>query len=1400
MSDQNNEKNPYAEANLLSRISFIFLNKFVSKVKDKPFTQDLHFPLLPRYDVSLTHKDFSDELKKGKNLGRTVIRTVGGKFLMVFNSVLYVALELAEIYILYSMTEYINYIVDNKLKIENLVMLGYFAAIIAIQVILSIIEIYITFFLFNECVYVKNNFIVHILKKALKVNLKSHHGDLRGNIVNLIQIDCQNFETQGWGIFFAFYCVLGAVFLLAISFYLLGVAFFAYLSCSLLFSIINIILYTKELSIEKSLLLLRDKRISFLTNLFTNIRFIKFNTYENLFVKLIYDFRKKEIRLLVKILVLLSFVYFFSWITTTTGLVALMWTYFLIHKNIPLKVYMSFQRISLTLDLTFRLFPLILQIFYRFKLVFFRVSTFLNISELGKPKQSEAKTIAVSNRKNSIYKKVGGSPEFVEQIIDCEYDNMKTDSLNENDIILSIREGNFFYKNEDIAAWNKAMIETNEQIEAGTIVEQPHEDTSLQNNFQLSNINIDIKKGELIFVIGTIGAGKSSLLNAIMGEMPYSENTRLNIRGTLNYCPQNSFLMTKSIKDNITFYDPLNADKLNKAINMAHLEEDIKEFDDGIEKILTENGANLSGGQRLRINLARSFYKNKDIYLLDDPFSALDIHVACHIIENALLGDLRDKTRIVVTHSIQYLKYADRIMYMKEGHIEFFGSFSSFQTTKQFTDLVDSLQTINVKEQKSANDLLNSHTTADDRIVKEPFKEEPKIEKNTETGKFIHKYFLEEDMNTGRQLNLTFKLLRKYYGGLFWIMVIILITFASNFGHYYAVRYLYGVIKERGDSGKPIWHELTNFTMYTLIPDSVFFLRYILITIFTIRTAKNLHNKMMIKAVHGDLLNFYDKIHTSRLINRFSNDMTMVETAMADPLLTTIMFFVILVMDVFIITRSISYWMLLFFFIYFVVINYYQKTYIRLNKEIYRLENITKTPIVNITKEIVDGRLIYKIFNCQNDVISELCLLLNENSKNIFLKRQLTSWFEMKTAMYNVLMIQVVTFAMFFIFIKDNMSPVDFLLFITYLFSLIGDARMFIDYLSMLETQIVSLERCDAFDAFPIEQKYLNYKTEEKVLKKQIEEPIENFIINKHVDNYTIKNLTMNAVNSYKFRDVVFKDGEIVFDSVYAKYPSKNDYVLKNISFKLEKGMKLGICGKTGSGKSSLVKLLVQYLTQESGSITVDGYDITQFDLKKLRSEFLFISQEVALFKGTIKENLKPEYISERNIKKRAKRTNDVVIDLEKNLLSDQDEHNELLFEQDVIDNLISFGFSEKKLAGQGLNFMIENGGANLSLGEQQLIILFRAFYTEKQIVILDEATASVDYQTEKALMDFFYAKLKYKTVISIAHRINSVLKCDQIILLKDGEIVENGTVSDLLANTSSQFAGMYHKINQNLQ
>ena len=223
------------------------------------------------------------------------------------------------------------------------------------------------------------------------------------------------------------------------------------------------------------------------------------------------------------------------------------------------------------------------------------------------------------------------------------------------------------------------------------------------------------------------------------------------------------------------------------------------------------------------------------------------------------------------------------------------------------------------------------------------------------------------------------------------------------------------------------------------------------------------------------------------------------------------------------------------------------------------------------------------------------------------------------------------------------------------------------------------------------------------------------------------------------------------------------------------------------------VTLLYFLLTNQNGDIIIDGFDITKLDLQILRSQFLLLSQEVALFDRTIKENIYVEEIGNRKVinqksTKKNNKSNDY-IEISQNLESDEE----------IIKHMIDFGFSKDKLEKDGLNFKIVNNGANLSQGEQQLVALMKALYTKKKIIILDEATSNIDYQSEKKIMDFFYDRIKNRTLITVAHRINTVLRCDRIIVLDQGQVVETGNTKDLLANQESMFYKLYQKMTENL-
>ena len=349
----------------------------------------------------------------------------------------------------------------------------------------------------------------------------------------------------------------------------------------------------------------------------------------------------------------------------------------------------------------------------------------------------------------------------------------------------------------------------------------------------------------------------------------------------------------------------------------------------------------------------------------------------------------------------------------------------------------------------------------------------------------------------------------------------------------------------------------------------------------------------------------------------------------------------IMTASIFIVCMNISFYLLFFFIAYIYVLLKVQGIYIVIKKDIHRCLNISKTPIVNLIGELIEGRQIFKVFNKQEQAVEELKDFIDENTKNAITSKSVENWFNSTLYLLNFLLPSLFSYGLAIFLLSGNyIKGKEAVLAIIYLVDVINEMKWFVQTISKIETQVVSLERCDAFNNIPKEKGYFNIKKHEKYLTEKISRPIDKFLPLKVFSTNLRRNekLPYEKINAFYFNKYIFNKGEIEFQNVYAKYPIGKDYVLKNISFKLKSGEKLGICGKTGSGKSTIIKVINHYLDIKKGSILIDGYDITQLDSKKLRSELLIISQEIALYEGTIRENLNPKYMKLRKNSKKKKK------------------------------------------------------------------------------------------------------------------------------------------------------------------
>ena len=1331
----------------------------------------MHTDLSPADDISTRESEFGLKFNKHSNLFLLMIDFFDMKFIFFLGMLVFVILEISQITIVYYFSNYLESVTTQN-PIDKRILSAFFGVILLNQYLVTILEIHCLFRVFNRMVTVKNNFILHIIKRIFKVNLASSDQTSKGNVVNLILVDCNHIEGEGIWVFFSIYGFLTLVTAFSIGFIMLGYSFLVYCGVCLIFAVIASLMYSLCVKLERQLLLVKDQRISVLSNIFQNIRYVKFQAMENFFIKVVYEIRKKELGYIRWVYFVFSVVIFFNWLTPAASIVALYWSYFLIYNVMTVQNFMASQQLHNSAQMVFQIVPGIMALVFKFIVMFGRMRKFFDIRE--NDQSFLVKEPAAENHKYTI------------EMNNC----------------------NFSFQNQDQQVFNKLCEEKSDtrinKEKTESEFQQTKNEPLPDSDFSLKINDLRIETGKLVFIIGRIGSGKSAIIQALLGDMAADENSQVCLRGNISYCPQQSFLMKKSIRENITFYREFNKDKLDNSIKMADLADDLVLFDDGFDKVLNEGGMNVSGGQRARINLARCFYEHSDIYLFDDPFSALDVHVACRIIENSVIRDLTNKTRIIVTHSVQYLKYADSIIYMDQGQVQFSGSFPEFQNTKQFEDLQKTItrQETPVLAKKHPSIKLESFINPPLRTSNLLLKQDPMELIITPPNDYFYKYFTEEDRYEGRQFKLFGYLLKKYFGGLKYIILLILLICASKLVMFYGTLYLLDFVKKYNEKPLPINPSMINYFYLMVLPNLLIFIRLLVEFIVCYSATKMLHEQMVTRSIHADLLNFFDKIETGRLINRFSKDVSAIDDDIAMHYSQFCVSAACLLVDVFIMGKTITVWIWLVVAIFFLILLQYQNDFVQVKKDVTRLEMITKTPIVNLISEIISGRQVIRAFNCENQVLSEMKSKINENNKNIIFKRALESWFNTQILNFSIFFVQLFAFGYFLIIVDSVENKTDLVLCVTYLFGMISTLIRASEHLSELESSFVSVERCDAFNKIEIEKNYLNYEQDNLNLKKSLKaNPLKSFIKIKQ-PNLELQKFSIQEINQFNFNGSVFTQGKIVFNNICAKYPISEKPALKNISFEILPGQKLGIVGKTGSGKTSIIKLLTRYLTQYQGQVLIDDYDISLFDIKQLRSEMLVISQEIALFEGTILENMNPEFI-ERKLNLDSP-NNETQIDkdpLKQNLLIEENPKSEskVLLEAEITQCLINFGFSKDKIAKYGLNLKIKLGGENLSPGEQQLIAIFRALFTNKKIIILDEATASIDYETEKAITQYFYKKIQNKTLISIAHRINTVMGCDKILVLDGGEIVEQGSPAELIEKTESRFSKMYKQMNTNI-
>ncbi|KAJ6314512.1 hypothetical protein OIU78_018068 [Salix suchowensis] len=839
----------------------------------------------------------------------------------------------------------------------------------------------------------------------------------------------------------------------------------------------------------------------------------------------------------------------------------------------------------------------------------------------------------------------------------------------------------------------------------------------------LKNINLKVLHGMRVAICGTVGSGKSSLLSCILGEVPQISGT-LKICGTKAYVAQSPWIQSGKIEENILFGKDMDREKYERVLEACSLKKDLEILSFGDQTVIGERGINLSGGQKQRIQIARALYQEADIYLFDDPFSAVDAHTGSHLFKEALLGLLNSKTVIYVTHQVEFLPAADLILVMKDGRITQAGKYDDILNSgSDFMELVGAhkaaLSAFDSKqvESASANESAGKENGSGDRISQNEGNKDSQNGKEDEVAGPKAQLIQEEEREKG---SVGFPIYWKYittaYGGALVPLILLaqILFQILQIGSNYWMAWATPVSKDM----KPAVSGYTLIMVYVCLAIGSSFCilaRATLLVTAGYKTATLLFNKMHL-CIFRAPMSFFDATPSGRIINRASTDQSAVETQIPYQV-AALAFSSIQLLGIIAVMSQVAWQVFIVFIPVIAACIWYQRYYIPSARELSRLVGVCKAPVIQHFAETISGAATIRSFDQQSRFQETNMEVTDAYSRPKFHVAAAMEWLCFRLDIFSS-----ITFAFSLVFLvsfQKRIDPAIAGLAVTYGLNLNTLQAWVIWNLCNCENKIISVERILQYMSIP----------SEPPLIIEASRPNRSWPLH----------------------------GEVEINNLQVRYAPHMPLVLRGLTCTFQGGMKTGIVGRTGSGKSTLIQTLFRIVEPAAGRIMIDGIDISSIGLHDLRSRLSIIPQDPTMFEGTVRSNLDPleEYTDEQ-----------IWEALDKCQLGDEVRKKETKLDSTVIEN-----------------------GENWSMGQRQLVCLGRVLLKQSKVLVLDEATASVDTSTDNLIQQTLRQHFSDCTVITIAHRITSVLDSDMVLLLSHGLIEEYDSPARLLENKASSFA-----------
>jgi ABC-type multidrug transport system fused ATPase/permease subunit len=811
----------------------------------------------------------------------------------------------------------------------------------------------------------------------------------------------------------------------------------------------------------------------------------------------------------------------------------------------------------------------------------------------------------------------------------------------------------------------------------------------------LKNVSLRIPKGKLTVILGPTGSGKSTLLEAVLGQLYLSEG-QIVAAESIGFVPQQPWIMNATVKENIEFFSPADEKRLATALQTCQLDTDLHMLPGGLQTEIGERGVNLSGGQRARVSMARAVYAKRDIYLLDDPLSALDAHVGAALLNDCILDALSYSTRVLATHHVHVLPKADYIIELNiDGSVKFSGTYAEYSGTHP-----------------------DENSTPLTPVVRSPTTGIPSSPKTTAPSG--GKLTTTEEKASGSVPLATYIAYFNACGGSLRILFVVAVFFATEF-----------LIVSN-----TVWLSLWSVQTMSLSQTTYLLVYLLVITIGIIsaplryrvaydamrKGSSQLHSALLRSVVRAPM-SFFDTTPLGRILNRFVQDIDQADNglqlsmvSMLQMLFSTLSTTLIMLIS----QPGVIFVIIPCFYVYYRLLVFYNAA----NREARRIGNVVKSPVFSLLTEVLNGVKTICAFKKGEVIMLEAERRLDVTYSAAYLQNLLNRWLGLRIELLGTAIIGTVALgtalSKLFSFGTSNVAVLS--LGLTMSTTITTMMNWMVRQVSAVESDMNSVERI------------LYYSN-------------------------SIEQESLDLVPCQQSK-AALKDTSIVFKDVDMRYRADLPLVLQRLSFAVSGSEKVGIVGRTGSGKSSLLMTFLRIVETCGGSIAIGGVPASSMSLAQLRGLFSMIPQDPILFDGTIRSNLDPF-----------------------GQLSDLD----------VTEALSLVGMRDKVLEDSlGINRVVLDGGSNFSVGQRQLLCMARAILKKGcEFILMDEATANIDPEMDARIQCAVKTAFANKTVVTIAHRIQTIASYDKIIVMDQGKAVEIGDPQTLFLNPTSSFRAL---------